>query len=66
VSPSQEGAHLVLDGALEDELGTQATELSEAVGVPLGVLDQAGDGLFQSGAWGGMLLSRVQSSLSVF
>jgi hypothetical protein len=42
----------------------QATELGEAVGVRLGIVDQAGDGLFRS-TLGGILLSTVQSSLSV-
>ncbi len=50
--PAQEGRHLLLDGPLDDELGTQAAELGQAVGIVEPSEEHLLDGFLDPGAGG--------------
>ena len=57
----EEGRHLVLDGALEDELGTQAPELAQLIGTADPIEQDRLDRFLDPGARGYSLLHGVVS-----
>ena len=58
----EEGRHLVLDGALEDELGSQAPELAQLVGAADPTEQHLLDGFLDPGAGGYSSFHGVVSS----